>query len=84
MIRTSFLGCDNLGPVPVGNVNGDGGRTQDGDLIAPGLWVCDQYRQPSIQLRSRDKDVLLITSDQRARRRPMPTATPRAHPIAAS
>ena len=65
VIRTTFVGCDNLGPLPVGNVNGDGGRVQDGDLIAPGVWVCDQYRQPSIQLRSRDKDVLLITSDQK-------------------
>ena len=65
VIRTSFLGCDNLGPLPVGNVAGDGGRAQDGDLVAPGFWVCDQYRQPSIQLRSRDKDVLLITSDQK-------------------
>jgi hypothetical protein len=65
VIRTTFLGCDNLGPLAVGNVAGDGGRTQDGDLIAPGFWVCDQYRQPSIQLRSRDKDVLLITSDQK-------------------
>ena len=65
VIRTSFFGCDNLGPLPVGNVAGDGGRAQDGDLVAPGFWVCDQYRQPSIQLRSRDKDVLLITSDQK-------------------
>ncbi|MGD9510528.1 MAG: glycosyl hydrolase family 28-related protein [Geminicoccaceae bacterium] len=70
VIRTSFLGCDNLGPLPVGNVNGDGGRTQDGDLIAPGLWVCDQYRQPSIQLRSRDRDVLLITSDRKGANQP--------------
>ncbi len=65
VIRTSFFGCDNLGPLPAGNVNLDGGRAQDGDLFAPGFWVCDQYRQPSIQLRSRDKDVLLITSDQK-------------------
>ena len=46
VIRTSFFGCDNLGPVPVGNVNGDGGRTQDGDLIAPGLWVCTSIASP--------------------------------------
>lgn len=65
VIRTSFVGCDNLGPLPVGNVAGDGGRTQDGDLLAQGFWVCDQYRQPSIQLRSRDKDVLLITGDHK-------------------
>jgi hypothetical protein len=65
VIRTSFVGCDNLGPVPVGNIANDNGRAQDGDLFAQGLWVCDQYRQPSIQLRSRDKDVLLITSDQK-------------------
>ena len=32
VIRTSFFGCDNLGPLPVGNVAGDGGRAQDGDL----------------------------------------------------
>lgn len=65
VIRTSFVGCDNIGPLPVGNVANDNGRAQDGDLFAQGLWVCDQYRQPSIQLRSRDKDVLLITSDQK-------------------
>lgn len=65
VIRTSFVGCDNLGPLPVGNVAGDGGRTQDGDVLAQGFWVCDQYRQPSIQLRSRDKDVLLITGDHK-------------------
>ena len=65
VIRTSFVGCDNLGPLPVGNIANDNGRAQDGDLFAQGLWVCDQYRQPSIQLRSRDKDVLLITSDQK-------------------
>ncbi|HEX6014871.1 MAG TPA: glycosyl hydrolase family 28-related protein [Geminicoccaceae bacterium] len=65
VIRTTFLGCDNLGPIPVGNVTGDGGRAQDGDLFGQGLWICDQYRQPSIQFRSRDKDVLLITSDQK-------------------
>jgi hypothetical protein len=65
VIRTSFLGCDNLGPIPIGNVANDNGRAQDGDLFAQGLWVADQYRQPSIQLRSRDKGVLLITTDQK-------------------
>lgn len=65
VVRTSFVGCDNLAPLPVGNIANDNGRAQDGDLFAQGLWVCDQYRQPSIQLRSRDKDVLLITSDQK-------------------
>ena len=70
VIRTSFVGCDNLGPVPIGNVALDNGRAQDGDLFAQGFWICDQYRQPSIQLRSRDKDVLLITSDHKGTAQP--------------
>ncbi|MFO1038789.1 MAG: glycosyl hydrolase family 28-related protein [Geminicoccaceae bacterium] len=65
VIRTSFLGCDNFGPIMPGNGSGDGGRAQDGDAFLQGVWICDQYRQPSIQFRSRDKDVLLITSDQK-------------------
>lgn len=65
VIRSTFIGCDNVGPIPIGNAGGDGGRAQDGDSFFQGIWVCDAYRKPSIQLKSVNKDVLLITSDAR-------------------
>ncbi len=68
--QRNFIGCDNVGPAKTGNYSGDGGRAQDGDAFLNGLWVMSLFSEPAIQLRSRDKGVLLLTSDYKGEYQP--------------
>ncbi len=61
--QRNFIGCDNVGPIRTGNYSGDGGRSQDGDAFVNGMWLMSLFSEPAVQLRSRDKGVLLVTSD---------------------
>ena len=65
VIQRSFIGCDNVAPLRTGGYAGDGGRCQDGDAFLTGAWLFNRASEPSIQLRSHDKDVLLITGDHK-------------------
>lgn len=64
-LQRSFIGCDNVAPLPTGNFPGDGGRCQDGDAFLTGAWLFNRFSEPSIQLRSHDKDVLLVTGNHK-------------------
>ncbi|MEO1018544.1 MAG: hypothetical protein AAFY56_12760 [Pseudomonadota bacterium] len=61
--QRNFIGCDNVGPAKMGSYSGDGGRAQDGDAFLNGVWLMSLFSEPAIQFRSRDKGVLLLTSD---------------------
>ncbi len=65
VIQRNFIGCDNVAPLRTGGYAGDGGRCQDGDAFLTGAWLFNRSSEPSIQLRSHDKDVLLITGDHK-------------------
>ncbi|MEZ5865714.1 MAG: hypothetical protein R3D25_17215 [Geminicoccaceae bacterium] len=65
VIQRTFIGCDNVAPLRTGAATGDGGRCQDGDAFLTGAWLFNRSSEPSIQLRSHDKDVLLITGDHK-------------------
>ncbi|MCB1990410.1 MAG: hypothetical protein H6852_18475 [Geminicoccaceae bacterium] len=65
VIQRSFIGCDNVAPLRTGSAAGDGGRCQDGDAFLTGAWLFNRSSEPSIQLRSHDKDVLLVTGDHK-------------------
>ncbi len=65
VIQRNFIGCDNVAPLRTGAATGDGGRCQDGDAFLTGAWLFNRSSEPSIQLRSHDKDVLLITGDHK-------------------
>ena len=65
VVQRNFIGCDNLAPIKTGNASGDNGRAQDGDAYLQGAWIIDGNGQPSIQLRSKSKDVLFITGDHK-------------------
>jgi len=65
VIQRNFFGCDNVAPLPTGVVPGDGGRGQDGDAYFQGAWIVNLFGEPSVQFRSRDKDVLLLTGDHK-------------------
>lgn len=65
VIQRNFVGCDNIAPIETGSFAGDGGRCQDGDAFLQGTWLFNAFGEPSVQLRSRDKDVLLVTGDHR-------------------
>ncbi|MCB1883991.1 MAG: hypothetical protein KDG89_08355 [Geminicoccaceae bacterium] len=65
VIQRNFIGCDNVAPLPTGNFGGDGGFCQDGDAFFQGAWLFNAFGEPSIQLRSRDKDVLLLTGNHK-------------------
>ncbi|MCB9943746.1 MAG: hypothetical protein H6851_09030 [Geminicoccaceae bacterium] len=65
VIQRNFIGCDNLGPLPVGRISGDGSRAQDGDAFFQGAWIAASDGQPSIQLRSRNRDSLFVTGNFR-------------------
>ena len=65
VIQRTFVGCDNVAPLPTGGHAADGGRCQDGDAFLTGAWLFDAFGEPSVQLRSRDKDVLLVTGDHK-------------------
>ena len=63
VVQRHFIGCDNLGPITNGSVSGDGGHAQDGDAFLQGAWIADGDGNPSVQLRSRTKDTLIVTGD---------------------
>lgn len=65
VIQRNFFGCDNVAPLPTGIIPDDQGRCQDGDAFLQGAWLFNLFGEPSVQLRSRDKDVLLITGDHK-------------------
>ncbi|MCB2012147.1 MAG: hypothetical protein KDF64_16425 [Geminicoccaceae bacterium] len=62
-IQRTFVGCDNLGPVPVGRISGDGARAQDGDAFLPGAWITDPDGLPAVQFRAPTRDSLFLTGD---------------------
>lgn len=64
VIQRNFIGCDNLAPLST-NIDPAVGRCQDGDAFLTGAWLFNRFSEPSIQLRSHDKDVLLITGDHK-------------------
>lgn len=63
VIQRNFVGCDNVAPLPTGVHPDDEGRCQDGDAFLQGAWLVNKFGEPSIQMRSHDKDVLLLTGD---------------------
>ncbi|MEZ5823494.1 MAG: glycosyl hydrolase family 28-related protein [Geminicoccaceae bacterium] len=63
VIQRTFVGCDNLGPLPAGQVSGDSARAQDGDAFFQGAWIADADGLPAVQLRSPTRDILLLTGD---------------------
>ena len=65
VLQRTFVGCDNVAPLPTGNYAADGGRCQDGDAFMTGAWLFDAFGAPSVQLRSRDKGALLVTGDHK-------------------
>ena len=64
VIQRTFLGCDNVAPLNT-RLEAELGRCQDGDAFLTGAWLFNRYSQPSIQLRSPHKDVLLLTGDNK-------------------
>jgi hypothetical protein len=64
VIQRNFLGCDNMAPLNT-RLEPELGRSQDGDAFFVGAWLFNRWSEPSIQLRSPQKNVLLLTGDNK-------------------
>jgi hypothetical protein len=64
VIQRTFLGCDNMAPLDT-RLEAALGRCQDGDAFFTGTWLFNRHSQPSIQFRSSQKNVLLVTGDNK-------------------
>ncbi len=63
-IQRNFIGCDNMAPLNT-RLEPELGRCQDGDAFLVGAWLFNRWSEPSIQLRSPQKNILLITGDNK-------------------
>jgi hypothetical protein len=64
VIQRTFLGCDNMAPLST-RIEAEDGRSQDGDAFLVGAWLFNRWSEPSVQLRSPQKNVLLLTGDNK-------------------
>ncbi len=64
-IKRTFVGCNFVGPAPVGNVPGDGGVLGDTGLVAREVNGLDRYDQLAWQIRARDRGAVLLTAHYR-------------------
>jgi len=64
VIQRTFLGCDNVAPLST-RLEPELGRCQDGDAFLVGAWLCNRWSEPSIQLRSPQKNILLLAGDNK-------------------
>ena len=64
VIQRTFLGCDNMAPLNH-RLEPELGRSQDGDAFLVGAWLFNRWSEPSIQLRSPQKNILLLTGDNK-------------------
>ncbi|MCB2054529.1 MAG: hypothetical protein KDE35_09840 [Geminicoccaceae bacterium] len=76
VIQRTFLGGDNLGPITTGNAGDASARAQDGDSFLQGAWIAGIDGRPAVQLRARDKDVLLLTGDNKGAGQPLADGHP--------
>jgi hypothetical protein len=64
VIQRNFLGCDNMAPLNT-RLEPELGRCQDGDAFLVGAWLFNRASEPSVQLRSPQKNVLLVAGDNK-------------------
>ncbi len=64
VIQRNFIGCDNMAPLNT-RLEAELGRCQDGDAFLVGAWLFNRFSEPSIQLRSPQKNILLLTGDNK-------------------
>lgn len=64
VIQRNFLGCDNMAPLNT-RLEPELGRCQDGDAFLVGAWLFNRFSEPSIQLRSPQKNILLLAGDNK-------------------
>lgn len=64
VIQRNFLGCDNMAPLNT-RLEPELGRCQDGDTFLVGAWLFNRFSEPSIQLRSPQKNILLVAGDNK-------------------
>ncbi len=61
-VKRTFVGCNFMGPAPVGNYPGDGGVLGDTGLVAREINGLDKYDQLAWQIRARDRGVPMLTA----------------------
>jgi len=64
VVQRTFLGCDNVAPLNT-RLEPELGRCQDGDAFFTGAWLFNRWSEPSIQLRSPQKNILLLAGDNK-------------------
>ncbi len=64
VVQRTFLGCDNMAPLNT-RLEAELGRCQDGDAFLTGAWLFNRWSEPSIQLRSPQKNIMLLTGDNK-------------------
>jgi hypothetical protein len=64
VVQRNFIGCDNMAPLNT-RLEPELGRCQDGDAFLVGAWLFNRFSQPAIQLRSPQKNILLVAGDNK-------------------
>ncbi len=64
-IKRTFLGCNFLGPAPVGNFLGDGGVLGDTGLVVREVNGLNKFDELAWQLRAREKGMPMLTAHYR-------------------